>query len=60
MDICDQIRKERRAGNVRCGVIAGRIGVTESARAFGLNILAVEKGEPGDRAFTEAFAAWRQ
>ncbi len=23
-------------------------------------ILAVEKGTPGDRAFAEAFAAWRQ
>lgn len=35
-DICDRIRRERRAGNTRCGVVEGRMSVTEIARAFGL------------------------
>jgi len=35
-DICDRIRRERRAGSTRCGVIAGKMTVAEAARAFGL------------------------
>ena len=36
VDICDRIRRERRAGNTRCGVIAGKLTVAEVAHAFGL------------------------
>jgi len=34
--ICDWIRRKRRSGNTRCGVVKGRIAVVEVARAFGL------------------------
>ena len=35
-DICDRIRRARRIGNTRCGVVEGRMSVAEVARAFGL------------------------
>ncbi|KRR13705.1 hypothetical protein CQ12_17600 [Bradyrhizobium jicamae] len=35
-DICSRIQRERRAGYIRCGVVEGRMSVTEVARAFGL------------------------
>ncbi|UPK03590.1 hypothetical protein [Bradyrhizobium sp. 170] len=36
IDICDRIRRKRRPGNTRCGVVAGRMTVADAARAFGL------------------------
>ena len=36
VDICTMIRRARRFGNTRCGVVEGRMNVPEVARAFGL------------------------
>ena len=36
MDICDRIRRARRAGKTHCGIVNGRLAVSEAARAFGL------------------------
>jgi hypothetical protein len=34
--ICDRIRRERRFGSVRCGIVEGKLSVVETACAFGL------------------------
>ena len=36
MDICARIRRARRRGNTRCGVVDGRKSFAEAARIFGL------------------------
>jgi hypothetical protein len=36
MQICEQIRAERRFGKILCGVVDGRMTIIEVARAFGL------------------------
>src|SRR5262245_28339241 len=36
MDVCSEIRKARRFGNTRCGVLDGRLSVGEVARAYDL------------------------
>lgn len=37
IDICGRIRRARRFGNTRCGIVEGRKSVHEIARAFGLS-----------------------
>jgi hypothetical protein len=37
VDICATIRRARRFGNTRCGIVEGRQSVHEIARAFGLS-----------------------
>ena len=36
MDICDRIRRARRAGKTHCSIVSGRMNVVEAARTFGL------------------------
>jgi hypothetical protein len=36
MDVCSEIRRARRCGNTRCGVVDGRLGIADVARAFDL------------------------
>ena len=36
VDICARIRRARRVGKTRCGVVEGRMDLAEVARAFGL------------------------
>jgi hypothetical protein len=36
MEICARIRRARRRGNTRCGVVDGRKSIVEAARIFGL------------------------
>jgi hypothetical protein len=36
MEICDQIRRERRAGITRCAVVDGQVTIVEAARVFDL------------------------
>jgi hypothetical protein len=36
MDICDRIKRARRAGKTHCGIVKGRMAVSEAARTFGL------------------------
>jgi hypothetical protein len=36
MDICDRIRRARRAGKTHCGIVNRRMTTVEAARTFGL------------------------
>jgi hypothetical protein len=36
MDVCGEVRRARRCGNTRCGVLDGQLSVAEVARAFDL------------------------
>jgi hypothetical protein len=36
MDICDRIRRARRAGKTHCGIVNSRLTDVEAARTFGL------------------------
>jgi hypothetical protein len=56
MDICNQIRRERRLGTSRCDVLDGSMSIVEAARMFGL------AGDPAiyreiERAEADAIAA---